>query len=407
MFASLSGLMALLLQVFTLLTPAGSSLPSANSQTGTAPPAAEAVCPAATATQATCLSWVRANSGHQFKAAAAPRAKSLPAGYSPAQLKTAYGVTTSGTGSLAVITAYDNPRLASDLATYDQTFGLPSFPTCTSTAQTSCFSKISQTGSSTRLPVANRSWSVEADLDVELGHAMCPSCRLTIVEANSASITNLLTAVDEAVTIGAHVVSMSWGTGEFSSEISYDSHFANPNVNFVAATGDDGYGVGWPAASGHVLAAGGTHLVLNSSNTRSTETVWSDTGSGCSLYEPKPAWQKDTGCALRTVGDLSADSDPATGAAIYSGYGPYGSGWLVIGGTSLATPVISAFIADAPAVSQSGLLTNLYGALGNSADLYDVTTGANGHCSTAYLCTAEPGYDAPSGVGAPIGLSAL
>ncbi len=405
MFAMVSGLMALLVQVFSLFTPISLSAPTSTVSAG---PATEAVCPAAANMQATCLSWVRAMSGDHFQAAA--RSNAQPAGLSPTQLKNAYGVTTSGTGSLAVITAYDNPRLTSDLATYDQTFGLPTFPSCTASLQTGCFAKMSQTGSTTFMPTPNRGWALEADLDVELAHATCPSCRLTIVEANNASITNLLAAVDRAVTIGAHVVSMSWGAGEFSSETSYDSHFTNPNVNFVAAAGDSGYSVGWPAASNHVLAVGGTHLVLNSNGTRASETVWNDTGSGCSAYETKPAWQTDTApgdCVRRTSNDIAADADPNTGAAIYAGYSPYGSGWLVIGGTSLATPLVSGMIADSPAATQSALLTSVYGALGNTADLYDVTVGQDGHCSPAYLCTAGTGYDGPTGVGAPTGLGAF
>jgi len=401
MFASLAGLMALLVQALSVFAPLNLNTAAAPSNGGSA---TEAVCPAATTTQATCLSWVRALSGHRFKTAAT--AAALPSGYSPAQFRTAYGVTTSGTGSLAVITAYDNPRLASDLATYDQTFGLPVFPACTSATQTGCFTKVSQTASATRLPAANRDWAVEADLDVELGHAMCPSCRLTIVEATNAAIPNLLTAVDQAVSLGAHVVSMSWGAGEFASETSYDSHFANPNVNFLAASGDSGYGAGWPASSGHVVAAGGTHLALNSNNTRAAETVWTGTGSGCSRYEAKPAWQTDTGCLRRTSNDLAADADPNTGAAIYAGYSPYGAGWLVIGGTSLATPLLAGMISDAPVLSQTALLSGIYSAAGSTA-LYDVTSGTNGHCSPAYLCTAGAGYDGPTGVGAPIGLGAL
>lgn len=402
MFASLSGITAMLLQVLGLAGLMGLSAPAA------APAAApvlsyESVCTNADA-NAACLAKVRRDSHGNFAAAASPRA--LPAGFSPQQFRSAYGVTTTGTGSIAVITAYDNPRAQQDLATFDQTFGLPAFPNCTSASQTGCFTKMSQTGSTIFMPFPNRGWALEADLDVQIAHSMCPGCRLTLVEANSNSFASLSAAIDRAVTVGAHVVSMSWGGNEFSTETNYDSHFNPAAVNFVAASGDNGYGTGWPSASGKVISAGGTSLHLDASGNRSSETVWNGTGSGCSLYEAKPSWQTDPSCKKRTMNDLAADADPNTGAAIYSSYSPYGSGWFVIGGTSLSTPLIAGLIADAGAPAQATTMQSLYNAQG-STNLYDVTSGNDGSCSVNYYCTAATGYDGPSGVGSPVGLAAF
>jgi len=404
MFASLSGVTAVLLQVLGLAGLVGLSTPP---KTPAATPvfAYQSVC-TNTDANAACLAKVRRDSRGKFEAAASPKA--LPAGYSPQQFRSAYGLgpTTTGTGSIAVITAYDNPYAASDLNKFDTTFGLPAFPSCTTASQTGCFTKMSQTGSTTFMPFSNRGWALEADLDVQIAHSMCPGCRLTLVEANSNSFANLSAAIDRAVAIGAHVVSMSWGGSEFNTETNFDSHFNPASVNFVAASGDNGYGTGWPSASGKVISAGGTSLHLDANGNRSSETVWSGTGSGCSLYESKPSWQADTSCKQRTENDLSADADPNTGAAIYSGYSPYGSGWFVIGGTSLSTPLIAGLVADAGAPAQAAALQSLYSAQG-SANLYDVISGNDGSCSVSYYCTAKSGYDGPSGVGAPAGPGAF
>jgi subtilase family serine protease len=155
-----------------------------------------------------------------------------------------------------------------------------------------------------------------------------------------------------------------------------------------------------------VLSAGGTSLFLDSAGNRtSPESVWGGSGSGCSFYESKPAWQKDAGCLSRTMNDAAADADPYTGAAVYSSYSPYGTGWFIIGGTSLSAPMIGGIIADAPApVSQSAFFNSLYGA---KSGLNDISAGNNGSCSPGYLCSAGTGYDGPSGAGSPIGLSAF
>jgi len=264
---------------------------------------------------------------------------------------------------------------------------------------------VNQTGGTT-YPKKNGGWALEISLDVQIAHAVCPNCKILLVEASSNSFTNLLTAEDYA-TSHANVVSNSWGGGESSSETGYDSHFNRPGVPITVSSGDNGYGVEYPAASQYVTAVGGTTLNLNADNTRSSETAWSGAGSGCSAYEAKPSWQHDSGCARRTVADVSADADPNTGAAVYDST-PYclignffcTTGWYQVGGTSLASPLIAAVYALA-----GNAAVTTYGSFpySNTLWLYDVTSGSNGTCGGSYLCTAGLGYDGPSGLGTPIG----
>jgi len=196
---------------------------------------------------------------------------------------------------------------------------------------------------------------------------------------------------------------MSWGGSESASETAEDSHFNHSGVTFVASSGDSGYGTSYPAASGLVLAAGGTHL-RSSSTGRWYETAWSGSGSGCSAFEPKPAWQHDRSCHGRTIADVAADADPATGAAVYSSLSPGGNGgWFVVGGTSLAAPLIAGMAALADPATQAP--ASLYAALGTTA-LHDVMSGSTGSCGP-YLCPARSGYDGPTGVGSPRGINAF
>ncbi len=327
-----------------------------------------------------------------------------PVGYSPSQLRSAYRASGIGNAHIAVVDAYGDPGIKADLDTYSRNFGLPILPTCIRAAQAGCFEVTDQSGGQ-NLPRANQGWALETALDVETVHGMCPGCRIQLVQAKSASMVNLIAAVDRAVQSGAQIVSMSWGGSETPSEISADSHFASTNVDFVASSGDSGYGTSWPAVSPRVVAVGGTRLNLNSAGARLSETAWSGSGSGCSKFEAKPAWQHDPACSHRTVADISAVADPATGAAVYSSLSSGGSGWFSVGGTSLAAPIIAGLIGLSGGSSQAELMSKLYGSLG-TASIFDITSGANGGCSN-YLCQALRGYDGPTGTGAPIGLSAL
>jgi predicted RNA-binding Zn-ribbon protein involved in translation (DUF1610 family) len=327
--------------------------------------------------------------------------------YGPAQFQTAYGVVAQAvaptTAVVALVDAYDNPNAKSDLDTYDSANGLPAFPSCAAppASNAGCFREVNQTGGSS-LPPPNVGWGAEIDLQAQAVHAMCPNCGILVVEASSNSSSNLLVAEDYA-TAHASVVTDSWGTAEDPSETTMDSHFNKPGIAITVASGDNGYGVEYPAASPYVTAVGGTTLTLTGGNTRANETVWGGAGSGCSAYEPKPSWQADSGCLMRTVADVAADADPNTGAAVYDSYG-YG-GWTQFGGTGLAASLVAAVYALAgPTVPGSYPSSYPYLYPGS---LFDVTSGTNGTCGGSYLCTAAAGYDGPTGLGAPNGTRAF
>ena len=323
-----------------------------------------------------------------------PNASASPSGYGPTQFRTGYNLTATGSSgtTIGIVDAYDDPNIESDLGVYSTQFSLPA---CTTT--NGCFKKVDQTGG-TSYPAKNAGWALEISLDVEIAHAICPSCHILLVEATTNSFANLLTAEDYAVG-HATIVSNSWGGGESSSETSNDSHFNHVGVPITFSSGDGGYGVEYPAASQYVTAVGGTTLNLNSNNTYKSESVWSGAGSGCSAYEPKPTWQKDTGCMRRTVADVAADADPNTGAAVYDSVRDQGrSGWFQVGGTSLSSPLIAAVYALA---GNAASTTDGSYPYGHTSSLHDVTSGSNGSCGGSYLCTGKVGYDGPTGNGTP------
>jgi len=336
----------------------------------------------------------------------------LTGAYGPEQFQTAYGLagSTSNGATVAIVDAYDNPTIEQDLTVYSNAYGLPS---CTS--KNGCFTKVDQNGGK-KYPRANSGWALEIALDVQTVHAVCPDCKILLVEARSSSLGNLLAAESYAQSrADVVVVSNSWGAGEFSSEAAYDGYF-NYGKPVTVSSGDSGYGVEWPAASAFVTAVGGTTLILNSdTNTRSSESVWKGSGSGCSAYEAQPDWQTSvlttaqmSGCSHRIVADVAADADPATGAAVYDSYGYAGQkGWFTVGGTSLSAPIIAAVYALNQNTEGVGVLYT------NSSQLFDVTSGYNGtSCGdkttdTYYLCHAGTGYDGPTGLGTPDGLAAF
>ena len=317
-------------------------------------------------------------------------------GYAPAQLKKAYGLTGTGTTTIAIVDAYAHPTAATDLAVYRTHFGL-------SAANLTQYNQIG----GTTLPAGNTGWGQEEMLDLEMVSAICPSCPIIYVGANSASFTDLGTAVKTAAAKGAKVISNSYGGSESSSETSIqNTYYTIPGVAITVSSGDSGYGAQSPAAFNTVTAVGGTNLVLNADGTRQAETVWSGAGSGCSAYISKPSWQHDTGCARRTIADVAAVADPVTGVAVYDSYGSTGgANWYVFGGTSVAAPIIGGVY------GLSGNTTGTPAALlyAPPATLFDVTSGSNGRCvkgrttTGAYLCTGGAGFDGPTGNGTPNG----
>jgi subtilase family serine protease len=326
-----------------------------------------------------------------------PLATSGPSGYHPADLRSAYKITGNGSSSttIAIVDAYGYPNAESDLGVYRAQFGLPACTTANG-----CFRKVDQNGG-TNYPSLNVGWAQETALDLDMASAICPNCKILLVEATTASFANLAAAEDRAATMGAHVISNSYGGGE-SGSTSVESHYNHPGIAITVSSGDSGFGVQFPASSPHVTAVGGTHLVTSTNSRGWAETVWSGAGSGCSTTYAKPSWQNDSGCARRTVADVSAVADPNTGVSVYGPVRRNRAGWLVFGGTSVAAPLI------AGVYGVNGGATN-YGSdpYANTTALFDVTSGSNGSCSPAYLCTGTTGYDGPTGLGTPNGSTAF
>lgn len=342
-----------------------------------------------------------------------------PAGaYAPADLLSAYGLTSaaaSGPGrarTVAIVDAYNDPRASRDLAAYRAHYGLSR---CAATGAAPCLRIVNSAGRS-RLPRTDRTgdWEFEESVDLDMVSAICPRCRILLIESASDSISSLA-AAESYASRHASVVSNSWGSGaEFTGENAFDSRFDHPGVAIVAAAGDAGYGTQYPAASQFVTAVGGTTLMGATPGSSGSQTAWSGTGSGCSSLEPKPAWQQGgtpSACQNRTETDVSADADPRTPVAIYDSAGStvpgIAKGWNPAGGTSVATPIIAAVyaLAGKPA---AGTYPASY-PYQHPGDLTDVTSGSNGRCEAArrYLCTAGPGYDGPAGFGTPAGTGAF
>jgi subtilase family serine protease len=343
-------------------------------------------------------SWVKGN--------ASPKLNTTPGYLFPSDITTAYGITPSmGGGSgvtVAIVDAYDAPNIAADLATFSTQFGLPACTTANG-----CFTKVSETGSTTKLPAKNSGWEVEISLDVQWVHAVAPNAKIILVEANSNSNSDLYAAVAYAKA-HASIVSMSWGGGESRGQTSSDSTFTGTGVTFLASSGDTGGVVEYPSSSINVIAVGGTNLGLTNGHIASpvSETAWSGSGGGCSLYEAKIAAQTGfvpTTCKNRAVPDVSMD-----GGTPVSVYISDQGGWGGVYGTSLAVQIYAAFIATVNGIRGSShpltsALSDLYSAAagaptsaGYLSDFRDITSGKAGSFS------AGPGWDYTTGLGSPL-----
>jgi hypothetical protein len=330
-------------------------------------------------------------------------------GWKPADFQAAYNLPSKGGSGqiVAIVDAFDNPDATSDLAVYRKEFGLG----------TAKFTKYNQTGEKKDYPTActsgsqgQRSWCLEDDLDIEMVSAVCPKCTIYLVEANGADTNDLQTAEAEAVTLGAHIVSNSWGcTG--SNDCLATSYFDKKGVLYLASGGDDGYGTQAPAALASVVAVGGTVLTKNSSDVYS-EAVWPGSGSGCATGVTKPAWQKDPKCSSRTMDDVSAVS---TDVAEYDT--AYGTGWTIVEGTSIGSPLLSGVFGLAGNADKQNA-GEAFWKLKKKAikkELHDITSGEVSGCPPSldgtYLCEAGTGefgqYAAPIGWGTPDGIKAF
>jgi len=350
----------------------------------------------------------------------------FPGYLTPQSLHEAYALptetTASSTQTIAVVDAYDDPTAEADLGVFDAQFGLPP---CTSA--NGCFRKINENGQTSPLPPEEGGWAGEISIDVQMAHAICQNCHVLLVEANTEEFSDLGAAVNAAANAGATEISNSYAGPEQSSYSAYNaSYYDHPGVVLTAASGDCGYlnktcrwlaAANFPADSQDVVAVGGTKLVLASQETWKS-TVWKEGGSGCSAVFAAPLWQSAvanfsaTGCGGgRSVADVAAIADPSTGVDVYDSTPEVSgapTGWGVWGGTSVASPIVAAEFAlaggshgvDYPAAT-------LYPHIGDAGALYDVVSGSNGSCGGATSCQAVVGYDGPTGVGSPIGLSAF
>jgi len=356
-------------------------------------------------TEARCLAHVVTDSqGHVLSQPAG--SKTTPAGLGATDLESAYNMTTMGSSKtiVAIVDAFGYPSAEADLGMYRAQYGLPPCTTANG-----CFTKLNQKGNKNgRFPPENVGWAVETALDLDMASAMCPNCRIMLVEARTNSFKNLAAAEDTAAAKGAHVISNSYTGGDRANITPYAESYHHPGIAITAATGDDGYqGAAFPASSPYTTAVGGTALTKDANVARGwTETAWSGAGSGCSKFAAKPAWQKDKKCTMRMMADVSAVASPATAVAIYAPLNANQSGWTREGGTSVATPLVA------------GVYGNNGGAVNYGSDpyahtdaLYDVTSGSNGSCGNskkkAYYCHAEVGYDGPTGLGTPNGNTAF
>lgn len=339
--------------------------------------------------------------------------------YNAAQLQHAYALTTAsdkdGAGTtVAIVDAYSDPNALTDVNTYRTDNSLKGITGCStsnpanSTTTAPCLSILNEAGAQGPLPSPNAGWAEEISVDLDIVSAICPNCNIALVEASSTSFTDLGKAVDTAAALKPAAISNSYGGSEFASEATYaKAYYEHSGIAITASSGDNGYGVEFPAAGADVIAVGGTSLQEDSSG-RWLETVWSGAGSGCSADIPKPQWQTDTGCANRTVADVAAVADPNTGVQVFDSYQE--PGLMVFGGTSVSAQIVAGVyaLAGGGVDSAKGLYTATSGTANSS--LRDVTSGSNGNCAghghqslLAYLCTGEDGYDGPTGMGTPQG----
>jgi len=304
-------------------------------------------------------------------------------GYVPTQIRKAYSIdqlSNTGAGvTIAIIDAYGSPTIQSDLNLFNTTYNLPAL-TIT----------IAQPGGA---PPVDAGWASETALDVEWVHAIAPQANILLVEAKSATLANLLVAVDYATANGASFVSMSWGTPEFSGSSTYDSHFNHAGITYLASTGDSGTEVEWPAVSPYVVAVGGTTLTTLSDGTYVSESGWSGSGGGTSVYVARPSYQNGFQSATnRGVPDVSFDADPASGVAVYDTTGS--GGWAQYGGTSLSAPCWAGLFSLLGQSGPNWLYSEATPSSAYAANYNDVTTGSNG-------LSAGIGYDLVTGLGTP------
>jgi subtilase family serine protease len=368
--------------------------------------ALRAACPRAPAGDERCFALFAPQLAVNAAIAARVRgAASEPAGLSPADIAAAYKlpVRRNPDQTVAVVEAYRTPDLAANLAVYRSHYGLGACK-----ESTGCLRVVNEKGNAEPLPASAvpSGWDIETMLDVSMVSAVCPHCKILVVEARNESIANLAAAENTAARLGAQVISNSYGTQESGYSQVYSGDYDHPGHVIVASNGDTGFtAANFPANLTTVTAVGGTELAKADNARGWTEQVWNNFagagGSGCSAYVAKPAWQHDPHCAMRTVGDVAA---VAWDIPIYE---KLEGGWLTVGGTSVSAPVI----AGVYALAGNASTVPLGYAYAHAGSLFDITKGNNdwfngaggATCGYDYLCVAKKGYDAPTGMGTPDG----
>jgi MYXO-CTERM domain-containing protein len=372
-----------------------------------------------------CLAHVKTAGRTESRRIVSHATAPLAGSFGPPDLQAAYNIdptrlATTTKPTIAIVDAYGYTKLEADLAVYRKQYNLPPCTTANG-----CLKIVNQQGQLTPLPAdppTTDDWTIETALDVDMASAACPLCNILVLQATDPG-QGLYISQNSAATLGATVVSNSWGGPETAPttqapdpQATLEAYFVHPTMAIFAASGDAGYddqlgpvaqqGPGYPATSAHVIAVGATHLVKAPGTARGwAETAWSTTadpktgagGSACSLSIPKPAYQTASPCTFKATSDIAAVGDPATGVAVYDSNGT-NTGWLSVGGTSASSPFVAGIFA---ATGNGGQGSGQFIA-NNVSKLWDVTSGSNGTCAgKTLLCNAAAGWDGPTGFGTP------
>ena len=299
-------------------------------------------------------------------------------GYGPSDITSAYALPAStSTATVAIVDAFDDPNAEYELATYRSAYGLAA---CASS--TGCFTKVNQAGVAANYPQADPGWSTEIALDLDMVSAVCPSCKILLVEANTATLDDLGASVDTAARMGANAISNSYYSAEYAQETAEETHYNHPGVAITASSGDSST-ASYPASSAYVTSVSGT--ALNRSSGSWSQSAWQYSGHGCSQYISRPQWQHQnvTSCDTRAAQDVAVVADPQTGVSIFS---VTQGGWVVAGGTSVGAPIVAA----------------AYALSGN----YATPAFSYAHAS-AFAPVGTTGYGPITGLGSPRGIAGL
>ncbi len=343
--------------------------------------------------------------------------KGPASGFTPTQMRSFYSLpSTGGSQIIAIVDAYDDPNALSDFNTFASYFSLPVETSSTATASTNKVFQVVYTGGTKPGTDPTGGWELEEAMDIEWAHAMAPSAKILLVEAQDNSYVSLFAAVSQAASYvdgnaaAVREVSCSWGGSEWDTETSYDSYLKTNNVVFFTSAGDSGAPAQYPSASPYAISVGGTTVNTNNSGSLTSEVAWNSSGGGPSAYEAISFFQSGISSIVGTsrgTPDIAFDANPSTGASVYDSYIYEGSvrNWQIVGGTSLACPCVAGaenLAATAQSyfpVGSQAVLATIYKNLGTS-HFRDITSGNNGHA-------AAVGWDYVTGVGTPIGLVGL